>query len=296
MWRALVVGVNIGVVLALAIVLGRSDAEPTVDTVTAGDAPARIQPTPADPDGAASPVDETPSTSTTRPADLDITASAWVVIDLDGEVVAGDDVDRDLAIASLAKLPLALVATDDVLAVDSHVVSAEAAATPGRKVGWPAGTTVASEELVDALLRTSGNDAAIVTAQAAGGIDIVLAQISAIGGDGIADVSGIRSDTVATATDVAEWMRRALEWPELREALEARAGEPLPGQTGILLGNDREPTIVAAKTSFSTAAGRSMAALVSWEGTDRIVVVLNAQSPVDAALDAYIAAWWEGGT
>ena len=140
------------------------------------------------------------------------------------------------------------------------------------------------------------NFRAIIAADAGGGVDIVLAQISALGGDGIRDVTGLRSDSVATAADVGEWMRLALEQPELRVALEARAGEPLPGQTGILLGNDREPTILAAKTSFSTAAGQSMAALVNWEGTERVVVVLNARSPIDATLDAYIAAWWEGGT
>ncbi len=298
MWRALIVGVNIGVVLALALVLDDSGSGPgdAVDTITAADAPARTGPGPGDPVGAASPADAEPSTSTTAPTDLRIAASSWVVLDLDGTVVAGEDADRELPIASLAKLPLALVAVDDVLATDTHVVTSTATTAPGRRVGWAPSTALAPTELLDGLLRTSGNDAAIVTAEAAGGVDIVLAQIAAIGGESVRDVAGVRPDTTATATDVGEWMRRALEEPELRSALEARAGEPLPGQTGILLGNDREPTILAAKTSFSTASGRSMAALVSWEGTDRVVVVLNAQSPIDAALDAYIAAWWEGGT
>ncbi|MEO1062409.1 MAG: hypothetical protein AAFZ07_13415 [Actinomycetota bacterium] len=295
MWRALVVGINIGVVIALAVVLNDSGADDDPETIATATSTFRL-PRLDDPAGAASPPDDAASTSTTAPADVQIDASAWVVLDLDGTVVAGDDIDRELPIASLTKLPLALVAADDVLAAEAHVVSEEAATITGRRVGWPASTSVGPTELIDGLLRTSGNDAAIVTANAAGGVDIVLAQISAIGGDGIRDVTGLRSDSVATAGQVAEWMRQALTQPELRVALEARAGEPLPGQTGILLGNDREPTILAAKTSFSTAAGQSMAALVTWEDTERIVVVLNARSPIDAALDAYIAAWWEGGT
>lgn len=224
--------------------------------------------------------------------EIEIQAAAWAVTDLDGRVLAGEAADERRPIASLAKLPLALAALDALVAETAHTVPASAATVRGRKVGWAPTTTVPTVELIDGLLRTSGNDAALTAAAALGGDDVALAAISALGGDGIVDVAGLSRHTVASSAEVARWLAAVVAEPELRRPLEARANEPLPGQGGAALLGERVPELVAVKTSWSPAAGRSLAALMRFGDEERLVVVLDATNPAQAAVDAYVLTWF----
>ncbi|MEM9608209.1 MAG: hypothetical protein AAGA99_12360 [Actinomycetota bacterium] len=235
---------------------------------------------------------EAPTTTVLDPPEIEVVAAAWVVTTTDGEVVAGSGIDDDRPIASLAKLPLALATVDALTAADDHTVPASAVSVSGRRVGWPSATTVPTGDLLDGLLRYSGNDAAVTAAAAVGGDDAALAAIADLGGSGIRDVAGVRSDTVASPRTIAGWLASAIEVPALRAPLEARADEPLPGQGDELAVGDRVPAFVAVKTSWSPAAGQGLAALMAFGGEERLVVVLDAADPAQAAIDAYISSWW----
>ncbi len=87
-------------------------------------------------------------------------AAAYAVIDFDsGKVIASKDLDKRLPIASLTKVMSAVVALDLARLSDSFSVSAHAAKTIPTKIAVEPGEHYTLEELLEAGLLTSANDA-----------------------------------------------------------------------------------------------------------------------------------------
>jgi serine-type D-Ala-D-Ala carboxypeptidase (penicillin-binding protein 5/6) len=105
-----------------------------------------------------------------EPAQPRITATAAILIDADtGEILFSHNANARLPMASTTKIMTALLVLDS-LDLDTKVtVSANAVATIGSKTMLVQGEVLTVEQLLNALLVVSGNDAGIALAEAAAG-------------------------------------------------------------------------------------------------------------------------------
>lgn len=153
----------------------------------------------------------------------DVTASAWMVSDLDtGEVVAAKDPHGRYRPASLIKTLLASVALDSLDAdrvID--VTDADLQGAEGSLVGVGPGGRYSVDHLVRGLLMASGNDAATVLAHQMGGLDETVeamnAHAAALGCTSTyaATVSGLDGPgMMSSAYDMSLIFRDAMSRPE----------------------------------------------------------------------------------
>ena len=156
----------------------------------------------------------------------DVTASAWLVSDLDtGEVVAAKDPHGRYRPASLIKTLLASVALDS-LEADTiiDVTDADLEGAEGSLVGVGPGGEYSVDRLVRGLLMASGNDAATVLAHQMGGLDETVDAMNAhaveIGCTSTyaATVSGLDGPgMMSSAYDMSLIFRDAMTRPEFAE-------------------------------------------------------------------------------
>ncbi len=105
-----------------------------------------------------------------EPAQPRITATAAILIDADtGEILFSHNANARLPMASTTKIMTALLVLES-LDLDTEVtVSANAVATIGSKTMLVAGEVLTVEQLLNALLVVSGNDAGVALAEATAG-------------------------------------------------------------------------------------------------------------------------------
>ena len=151
---------------------------------------------------------------------LEVSATAAVLMDADmGQVLYEKNGDRQMLIASTTKIMTALVvlehaAPDDVITVTpDHMAE-------GSSMYLRAGETVRVEELLYGLLLCSGNDAALVLTECAGGLTPFVAlmneKAAALGmaHTSFANPNGLDADGhYSTARDMAVLAAAAMENP-----------------------------------------------------------------------------------
>ncbi|WP_067674039.1 D-alanyl-D-alanine carboxypeptidase family protein [Nocardia miyunensis] len=114
------------------------------------------------------------------PAPKDISATAWVIADLDtGKVLAAKDPHGRYRPASTMKTLLAAVALPQLDLNKVVIGTQDDANADGTRVGIGPGGRYTNEQLLHALLMCSGNDAAHAIAMQLGGIDSTLRQMDA---------------------------------------------------------------------------------------------------------------------
>ena len=187
----------------------------------------------------------------------DVTASAWMVSDLDtGEVVAAKDPHGRYRPASLIKTLLASVALD-TLEADTviDVTDADLEGAEGSLVGVGPGGKYSVERLVRGLLMASGNDAATVLAHQMGGIDETVSAMNAhaasIGctSTHTATVSGLDGPgMMSSAYDMSLIFRDAMTRPEFAEIV----GTQMSGFPGYPAGEGADAPDPAAPAEPNT--------------------------------------------
>jgi serine-type D-Ala-D-Ala carboxypeptidase (penicillin-binding protein 5/6) len=149
---------------------------------------------------------------------------AWLLADLDtGEVIAAKGPHARLLPASTLKTLTALTLIPEVPATQRITATREDASADGTRVGILPGQTYTGEQLFQALLMSSGNDAAYALARAGGGrkatVDAMNAQAARLGAhDTVAvDPSGLDAPGQrSSAYDLALIGRAAMRLPEFR--------------------------------------------------------------------------------
>ena len=108
-------------------------------------------------------------------------APAWIVADMDtGQVLAERDMNIAHPPASTIKTLLVLTVLDELPNLDATVVGTEAdTQVECSCVGIKPGRTYTARQLLDAILLTSGNDAANALADMIGGYDTAVAKMNA---------------------------------------------------------------------------------------------------------------------
>ena len=242
-----------------------------------GPADARLRPPPG-------PALEGPPPATEVPVEVE--ASAWVLVEgASGQVLAGHAGDERRPVASTIKVLAALTVLDRAALDDEVEVGDEVVGVGGASVGLTPGDVWTVEELLDALLARSGNDAAEALAAHVAGSTPAFVRLMAedarrLGLEGVTltSPSGLDDGNLLSARDLATIARAALAHDALRPLL-ARAVVELPGLGAVESRNEllfTHPEATGVKTGYTDAAGSSLVASAERGGRELVVVLLDA--------------------
>jgi len=228
-------------------------------------------------------IDGPPPPGWPEPQDLD--AAAYVLVEAaTGQLLAGHNADERRPVASTIKILTAITvarraAFDDEVTVGNEVLDLE-----GASVGLMPGDVWTVEQLLDAIIARSGNDAAESLAVHVAGsrqafVQLMLDDAAALGVTGITLVSpsGLDDANLLSATDLAVLAGAALADADLRP-LFARSRVTLPSEGDVPSRNElleTYPGATGVKTGFTIAAGNSFVGSAERGGRELIAVVLG---------------------
>ena len=232
-----------------------------------------------------------------RPSQTAGEARAYILVDPEsGAVLEAHAEHEPLPVAGAVKLMTALTALQRIPYEDPVSTTARAANAPEPTLGMSEGTMWATEDLVQAMLLSSANDAAYALAEgAAGSIEKFATEMTRVGtlmgleDSTFADAAGVDDDTAVngssamSAYDVAIVAANVLGTPDLMEIVmlpDYRVRTPDGEETGLSQNmNDFlrvYPDATGMKNSMSAAAGNVVVASAERDGRALIAVVLNA--------------------
>jgi D-alanyl-D-alanine carboxypeptidase (penicillin-binding protein 5/6) len=232
----------------------------------------------------------------------DIKAHSWILTDLTtGTVLAARDPHGRYQPASILKLLTAVTVVPHLPAKQVVTVTARAANAEGSAVGLLTGAKYSVDQLFDALMLVSGNDAAAALADANGGLATTVAQMNAKAVQlGAYDTfvqtpSGLDGwQQLTSAYDMALVLRAALAQPRLvaYDRLRSASYPPKSSRTAkvgayqfdnqSLNFLDSVPGAVLAKTGYTDAAQHTYLAAARRNGhTLGLVLLRDERLPLD---------------
>lgn len=231
------------------------------------------------------------------PAAPTLTAASFVLVDAGtGQVLAAGSADERRPVASTVKILTALTALRRT-ALDVEVTAGDelARVRNGAAVGLEPGETWTVEDLLEAVVARSGNDAAAALAAHVAGseddfVELMRADAAALGLTGIElhEPDGLSDRNRLSAHDLVVLARAALQVPELVE-IAARPDVELPDLGRIESRNELLGSFDGAdgmKTGYTSAAGRCLVATATREGRRLLAVVLGSSGEQDHFRDA----------
>jgi len=231
-----------------------------------------------------------------------IGARSWILVDLgSGAVLAARDPHGRYQPASVLKLLTAITVLPRLPGNKLVTISARAAGAEGSAVGLLTGAKYSVDQLFQALLLVSANDAAIALAEANGGVASTIAQMNAeivkLGGyDTLAQTpSGLDGwQQLTSAYDLALVLRAAVQQPRLLryDRLPRASYPPKASKYGAVGGYEFDnqsqdffstvPGALLAKTGFTDAAQHTYLAAARRNGRTLGVILLRDQRvPLD---------------
>jgi D-alanyl-D-alanine endopeptidase (penicillin-binding protein 7) len=219
-------------------------------------------------------------------------SASAIVLDAQGNIIYGKDVDTVRPIASITKLMTAMVVLDAGLDLNEKLTITRADRDLIRMTGsrLAYGATLPRRELILLALMSSENRAATALGRTyPGGMDKFVEQMNqkarALGmsSSQFADPAGLRSENVSTASDLAKLVKAAGGYPLITEGTTTVRQEVRPyaskgplnyGNTNRLLKNAAWD-IELSKTGYINEAGRCLVMQANIEGEDVSIILLN---------------------
>lgn len=194
--------------------------------------------------------------------------------------------------ASLTKMMTALLVRQDDSLTETFTVSADAAATPGSRMGLATGERLTVDQLLYGLLLPSGNDAAVALAEGTSGSEAAFvaamnARAATMGLRGTHYVNPHGLDApghYSTAADLATLGRAVLADPVLSQVVDTRhealaaTGPNGPVQFDLTNLNQllfTYPGADGVKTGTTEEAGQNLVGAAQRDGHQLLVVVLG---------------------
>ncbi|MCA1687230.1 MAG: D-alanyl-D-alanine carboxypeptidase [Actinobacteria bacterium] len=211
-----------------------------------------------------------------------------------GEVLAGENGEERLPMASTTKVMVALVALQEENLEEEATVSEEAAAfaTPAySNVGLVAGDTLSVRELLMATMISSGDDAAYALAEHLGDgsvrrfVEEMNREAEALGLEDTRFENPVGFDArgqYSSARDLARMTHLAMGYPEFRKMVSTTYATISTRDREIELVSTNDllftyPPATGVKTGTTPAAGQSLVASASVEDEAYVFVVLDAR-------------------
>lgn len=228
----------------------------------------------------------------------DVWAKTWILADVgSGEVLAAKRAYRKRAPASTIKTLTALTILPNLPLDTKTQAKKQAVRMYGSRVGLKRGKTYTVEQLMNAMMLPSANDAAVALAQANGSVPKTVREMNALAEKLQAVNTVARNPSgldapgmITTAYDLALIGRAALADPELATFLKRKNAEfPAKGKrmrtiytnNRLLLGNYRGA--IGVKTGYTSKAGRTYIGAAERGGRTLIVVLMGINERSDVA-------------
>lgn len=236
-----------------------------------------------------------------RPDPPAVNARAAILIDLaTGQELYARDADRPLPMASLTKVMTALLVLEHSRLDELAWVPYEVRSIPDGKIWLEPGTRVPVEDLLEALLLASANDAALTLAFHVSGSEEAFvelmnrrAQELGLTGTQFRNPHGLHeAGHQATARDLARLTRAAMANPTFRRLValrEAEIADPAGGGTRPVTNINAllavEPRATGVKTGYTSQAQSCLIGSAAGDGVELIGVILGADTK-DQVVDA----------
>ncbi|MFT4613501.1 MAG: D-alanyl-D-alanine endopeptidase (penicillin-binding protein 7), partial [Bacteroidia bacterium] len=222
----------------------------------------------------------------------DLRSASVIVLDGQGNLIYGKDIDTVRPIASLTKLMTAIVILDSGLDLDEKITVTKADRDLIRLTGsrLEYGASLSRRELLLLALMSSENRAASALGRTfPGGTVAFVGKMNQKGRElgmlnsGFADAAGLKAENVSTASDLAKMLAATNKYPLIAQASTTnrldvrpyRGRGPLTyGNTNRLLRNTSWD-IELSKTGYINEAGRCLVMQAKIEGEQVSIVLLN---------------------
>lgn len=219
-------------------------------------------------------------------------SASALVLDAEGQVIYGKDVDTVRPIASITKLMTAMVVLDAGLDPDEKITVTRADRDVVKMTGsrLEYGATLSRREMLLLALMSSENRAAAALGRNfPGGTAAFVQRMNAKAAElgmsrsRFADPAGLHVENQSTARDLARMVAAAEHYPLIREATTTRQLQVRPWtnrgplnyvNTNRLLKNDSW-TIGLSKTGYLNESGRCLVMQATIEGEPVSIVLLN---------------------
>ncbi len=234
--------------------------------------------------------------SSARFADLPgqpgLRSASAIVLDANGNLIYGKDVNTVRSIASITKLMTAMVVLDAGLDLTRPVTitkdDRDLVQLTGSRLEY--GATLSRREMLLLALMSSENRAATALGRTyPGGTRAFVAAMNdkakALGMDHshFADPAGLQVENVSTASDLAKMVAAASRYPLIEEASTTLRMEvrPYRGRGPLVYGNTNRLLknaswdIALSKTGYINEAGRCLVMQANIEGEDISIILLN---------------------
>lgn len=221
-------------------------------------------------------------------------AKALILNQETGEVLYAKSTDTPTPIASVTKLMTAMVVLDAHLPMDELLTVSNADVDTLKRTSsrLPVGSTLSRAEMLQLALMASENRAASVLGHSyPGGIDAfvkamnIKATMLGMTRTHFVDSTGLNSDNVSTAEDLAKMVNAAYAYPEIRQVTTSASyevamnGMRRPAEfhnTNILVRDSKSDwNIGLSKTGFINEAGRCLVMQAMIGGQPMIIVLLD---------------------
>lgn len=219
-------------------------------------------------------------------------SASALVLDSQGNLIYGKDVDTVRPIASITKLMTAMVVLDARLDLDEKITIAEEDRDHIRMTGsrLAVGATLPRRDLLLLALMSSENRAAAALGRTyPGGLPTFVRQMNlkaqslGMQHSEFADPAGLNVKNVSTASDLAKMIAAAQQYPLITQSTTTTQEEVRPyasraplafNNTNRLLKN-AEWHIALSKTGYINEAGRCLVMRANIEGEAVSIVLLN---------------------
>jgi len=251
---------------------------------------------------------------TAKTGTLNLKSAAALVVDQDGQqVLFAKNVDTVLPIASITKLMTAMVVLDANLPLDEHIAISKEDALGAKRTRsrLQAGNELARGDLLRLALMASENRAAAALARSyPGGTRVFVAAMNhkavelGMWRTRYVDSTGLSSENVSTAQDLARLVGAAYRQPLIREyttgytyTVDIGKGRRLSFSNSNRLVKNSEWEIGLSKTGYISEAGRCLVLQAKIAATPVIIVLLDSWGKLTRIGDANrIKRWIESNS
>lgn len=207
-----------------------------------------------------------------------------------GYLIASQEPDKQVAIASMTKIMTAILTLENYKLTDVVEISSIAASTNGSDVQFRTKEKVSVGDLLDALLISSANDAAIALAEQSGSVEIFVEKMNkkaeelGLTNTRFKDPAGLDDNGYSTAKDIAVLTSYVIRKPEFRKIIKQPEKE-IVSVSGIKHQLDNSNRLVkdemflagviGGKTGFTPVAGHNLTVAAERDGHTLIAVIIN---------------------